>query len=116
MVREQKVARGPRAPSAGEKEKHEASHLPHEVWCDHCVRGRSREDAHSASTGTKEVAAVSLDYCFVGKKGEEPLKVLVVRDRDTKAVYAHAVRRKGGDDSVVRVVAGDLDLVTSEWR
>ena len=94
-AREAKVVSGPKAPSASEREKHEVTHLPHQGWCEHCVRGRSREDAHRrAGVQEREVPTVSLDYCFVGKKGEEQLKVLVVHDGESKAVFAHVVNKK----------------------
>ena len=58
------------------------------------------------------VPTVSLGYSFVGKTGEEQLKVLVVRDGESKAVFAHVVSRKGGGGGgVVRAVAEDLDLM-----
>ena len=60
-AREAKVVSGPKAPSASEREKHEVTHLPHQGWCEHCVRGRSREDAHrSAGVQEREVTTVSL--------------------------------------------------------
>jgi hypothetical protein len=57
----------------------------------------------------RSVPTVSFDYCFIGDKGElasqedadaEPgsIKVLVIRDNKSKAVFAHVVPVKGVDE------------------
>ena len=75
------------------------------------MRGRSREDAHrGVGAQERDVPTASLDYCCVGKKGEEQLKILVARDGESKAAFAHVASRKGeGGEGVARAVAEDLD-------
>ena len=92
------------------------THLPHQGWCEHCVRGRSREDARrSAGVQKRAAPTVSLDYCFVGKKGEEQLKVPVAHDAESKAAFVHVANRKGGSgEGAVRAAVEDLDLLGYE--
>ena len=53
----------------------------------------------------REVPTANLDYCSVGKIGEEQLEVLAVNDGASKAAFAHVVTRKGGGgEGVVRWV------------
>ena len=40
------VIKAPRMPTQAEVEAHEATHLPHEDWCDVCARGRGRNKPH----------------------------------------------------------------------
>ena len=64
---------------------------------------------------------MSFDYCFIGDKGdivtqieadEEPgsIKVLVVRDNRSKAVFAHTVPVKGADEGgfAVKAIVDDV--------
>ena len=65
---------------------------------------------------------MSMDYAFVTRKGtvvsegdegwddEEALKLLIVKDSLSRAVFAHAVPRKGVDDNryAVDMVVGDV--------
>ena len=41
-----KVVRTPKQPTDLEKAQHAATHLPMATWCDHCVRGKAKEDVH----------------------------------------------------------------------
>ena len=43
---EPKVVRAPRVPTQEERDAHEATHIPHEEWCEVCVAGRGRNKAH----------------------------------------------------------------------
>ena len=36
--------RTPAQPSRAEREEHELTHFPYRTWCDHCVRGRAKDD------------------------------------------------------------------------
>ena len=40
------VVRVPRTPTQKEIDAHEATHLPHEDWCEFCMSGRGRNKAH----------------------------------------------------------------------
>eukprot|EP00969_Alexandrium_andersonii_P031901 1393844-Alexandrium_andersonii.AAC.1 len=62
----------------------------------------------SALPGEHTVAEVAMDYCFPTKDGSDAsLTVLVVKDRDARAILAHPVLRKGRlrGDAVDRAVA-----------
>eukprot|EP00969_Alexandrium_andersonii_P167824 7419319-Alexandrium_andersonii.AAC.1 len=62
----------------------------------------------SAPTGTRDVPEVAMDYCFPTKDtSETTLTVLVIKDRDSRAILAHPVLRKGRlrDETVDQAVA-----------
>eukprot|EP00969_Alexandrium_andersonii_P044247 1941365-Alexandrium_andersonii.AAC.1 len=62
----------------------------------------------SALPGEHAVPEVAMDYCFLAKDGSDAsLTVLVIKDRDSSAVLAHPVLRKGRlhDDTVDQAVA-----------
>eukprot|EP00969_Alexandrium_andersonii_P159058 7026958-Alexandrium_andersonii.AAC.1 len=57
----------------------------------------------SALPGEHTVPEVAMDYCFLAKDGRgTSLTVLVIKDRNSKAILAHPVLRKGRlrDDAV----------------
>eukprot|EP00969_Alexandrium_andersonii_P351454 15435465-Alexandrium_andersonii.AAC.1 len=50
----------------------------------------------SDPAGTHDVPEVAMDYCFLTKDtSDTTLTVLVVKDRDSRAILAHPVLRKG---------------------
>eukprot|EP00969_Alexandrium_andersonii_P085643 3776081-Alexandrium_andersonii.AAC.1 len=50
----------------------------------------------SAPTGTHDVPEVAMDYCFLTKDpSETTLPVPVIKGRDSRAILAHPVLRKG---------------------
>eukprot|EP00969_Alexandrium_andersonii_P252756 11170477-Alexandrium_andersonii.AAC.1 len=50
----------------------------------------------SALPGEHTVPEVAMDYCFLTKDGSEAtLTVLVIKDRDSRAILAHPVLCKG---------------------
>eukprot|EP00969_Alexandrium_andersonii_P196316 8673099-Alexandrium_andersonii.AAC.1 len=50
----------------------------------------------SALPGEHTVPEVAMDYCFLAKDGSETsLTVLVIKDRDSRAIPAHPVLCKG---------------------
>ena len=90
---------------------HCITHYPYQSWCPHCVEGRGREFGHS--THAKEPRAaptISFDYAFLSdgaeitsqdafeSAGDSAIKVLVVRDDKSKAVFGHVVPQKGIDE------------------
>ena len=114
----------PELPSQSEIDDHNVDHCPYRSWCRHCVEGRARELAHKLQDqSSRKIATVSFDYLFITRgnaftreeweleKSDEPfLKVLVVCDSKSKAVFAHGVPAKGLDDKgfIVRCVADDV--------
>ena len=110
---QRRVLPTPDLPSQSDQEKHREDHLPYASWCDHCVEGRGREMGHHAThSGAKSVPTISFDYMFMNSKGEacdeitddgadvhkDGIKVLVVKDSKSKAIFAHVVPSKGVDD------------------
>ena len=41
-----KIMKAPRVPTLAEREAHMATHLPHEDWCEICMKGRGRNAPH----------------------------------------------------------------------
>ena len=82
QVEQSEEGRKPRAKkipenvSSEEFHAHMLTHIPMRSWCDHCVKGKSREDDHKPRVESKdpnEVPRVRMDYCFLGHvaKGTE---------------------------------------------
>eukprot|EP00969_Alexandrium_andersonii_P199192 8796085-Alexandrium_andersonii.AAC.1 len=62
----------------------------------------------SALPGDHTVPEVAMDYCFLTKDGSDTtLTVLVIKDRDSRAILARPVLRKGRlhEDTVDQAVA-----------
>ena len=49
-----KVVRVPRTPTQAEIDAHEATHMPHEEWCEFCIAGRARNKPHKSKSRTSE--------------------------------------------------------------
>ena len=81
-----------------------------------------REMAHTCSSASREIPVISMDYCFLSKRGlfdhgewtplpgEQALKILIVRDSRSKVVFAHAVPTKGVDQHrhVIDCIVDDI--------
>ena len=48
------MVRAPRVPTQKERDAHEATHIPHEEWCEACMAGRGRNKPHRKRKGPKE--------------------------------------------------------------
>ena len=108
---DKRVSADPGQPTRSEREDHNVDHTPYRSWCEECVRGRATGEQHRATGGVRSMPVISMDYLFVtqgqilrrseleGGDDDERfvLKVLVVKDSKTKAVFAHAVDKKGAD-------------------
>ena len=112
----------PELPPRAVVDKHCIDHWPPRSWCDECIEGHGRESRHGQVLDSHRVAIVSMDYAFVTRRGtvvsegddgwddEEALKLLIVKDSLSRAVFAHAVPRKGVNDKryAVDMVVGDV--------
>ena len=119
----------PNMPTQSERDDHDLTHYPYRSWCKHCVEGRGVDMGHrmGGDHSSRGVAIISFDYIFVTDgsvhsrdeweksderevDGKTMLKVLVVRDMRSKAVFAHAVETKGDDEAgfAVRCVVDDV--------
>ena len=59
-VLQPKMVRVPRGPAQKEIDMHNATHLPHEEWCEFCIAGRGRNRPHMSkrpSAGQEEPEA-----------------------------------------------------------
>ena len=77
------------------------THVPFRAWCRHYL------ESHAGAKDPRAAAVVSFDYAFLSDHGEittddefaaagdGAVKMLVVRDSRSKAVFAHVVPQKG---------------------
>jgi hypothetical protein len=92
-----KPCRDPGAPTHAEVEAHEPTHLPYRSWCPVCVAGRRDNPQHRRREDEdREVPEVIMDYAFIRRQNEkETLTILIVKDRDTRALRGAVMRHKG---------------------
>ena len=113
-ARAARPAHDPGAPTQAERDAHSATHLPFRSWCDECVQGRRDAPPHCRTKrGAGEIPEVSFDYAFCRRDDEAELAtLLVMRDRDSKAIRAWTLEHKGVDmeETVSRAVAGIQQL------
>ena len=108
------------APFMKENEEHFVSHFPFRAWCEHSVRGKAKAMRHvKVNHSEEQVPVISVDYCFMNSKDDTIITddtqpkhspVLVVRDRWTKMIFAHALPYKGVQKGPVgwKCLLGDL--------
>ena len=118
-IRKPKSKKIPDNVSQEEYNSHMLTHLPLRSWCDHCMKGKVREDGHfkrNPSSNPSEVPRVSMDYCYLGRvvksvgqdipsedkiedlktaqdEEEGTVPVLVITDEKTGCVFAGAVAK-----------------------
>ena len=113
-ARAARPARDPGAPTAAEREAHEATHLPFRIWCPECVAGRRDNPAHrKVPEDENAVPEVMLDYAFVRREGEtERATVLLLKDRRSRAMRAWVMQHKGAstEEAVDRGLKGIIDF------
>ena len=113
-ARAARPARDPGAPTQADRDAHAATHLPFRSWCAECVQCRADAPPHyRTKRAAGEVPEVAFDYAFVRRDDEEAVAtLLVMRDRDSKAIRAWALQHKGVDlaETVNRAVAGVHEL------
>ncbi len=124
----QKAVRSPKRPSLKEVEEHELTHCPYRAWCDHCVRGQAKDDAHPAVAGEmaeSAVVRVLMDYCFFqeGLKSKvteheesttakTSLTVMVMLETLCHSVWAYAVESKGaGETWMTEQIVEDIETI-----
>jgi hypothetical protein len=113
-ARKVKVVRDPSAPTKAERDAHEAIHLPFRVWCTDCINGRRDNPPHIRTPNAViEVPEVLFDYCFVRRDDEEEtITILLMKDRQSRAIRAWVAPHKGVDldGTVERAVQGINEL------
>ena len=118
--RRPRAKRIPDTVSKAEFEEHTLTHLPMRSWCDHCMKGKVREDAHPTrepSGRASEVPRLSLDYCFLGRalkteitSAEEVkvpqdekdglLPILVIVDEKSGCVFSGVIMMTDAENSI----------------
>ena len=108
--REARVQPVPRQPTAQERLLHEATHLPFQPWCGHCVAMRSMPDrAESLVDVPRDIPTISYDFCFTGfdeegkledcpaqdAENRRALKCMIIHDTATGSVAAVPCESKG---------------------
>ena len=123
-----RAVRAPYTPSAREVEAHELTHCPPRQWCDHCVKGQSKDVPHATIKGDlseSSIVRVMMDYCFltedaVGQstdheeteKAKTSLTVLVLVESLCRSIWAYAVESKGASEAwVVEQILEDMQTV-----
>eukprot|EP00435_Cladocopium_sp_Y103_P016734 s3384_g4.t1 len=99
LVGGENQVRAPGEPSEEEKAKHMLTHLPTASWCEHCTRGKGREDPHKRTDG--ERAVVQIDYSYLKANGnfeemtEDPAVIVMTAvDRGTGFFTAMSIPTK----------------------
>eukprot|EP00971_Amphidinium_carterae_P312188 6205189-Amphidinium_carterae.1 len=89
----------PTAPSDEERRYHNLTHYPYKEWCEHCVRGRGREDRHQTQREADQqgTPVVQLDYSFL-TDGELQIPLLAAIDNVYHRTMAVWVPLKGAED------------------
>ena len=102
-----------------EIQEHLRTHVPYRSRCQHCVSGRGVSTQHRRRIPGKdsvEVATVAVD-CLRNTPGEDSIPVLVMRDRETRPLSAHAVPLKGAVmEWTAQQVVCDLERLGHDGR
>ena len=99
-----RMTRNPADPTADERARHDATHLPFRAWCPVCVAARATEDPHYRATANEKAEGkpqVCADYCQVGddiEDKDDKQECLVARDKWTKMMHACISDVKGNED------------------
>ncbi|CAE7822254.1 unnamed protein product [Symbiodinium necroappetens] len=89
----------PDEPTPQEIAEHMITHQPYRAWCSQCVAHRGRQDQHhDLDHAHTSESVVSLDFGFCKRQESEEnlLTVVVIHDRQTKALHAIPTMSKGG--------------------
>ena len=106
------VKKGPKEPSAREREYHEARcHVEYRNWCPHCVAARGVGQQHKSSDlntdPDEKLPTLSIDYGFMSKKGEDgAMPMLCVKEKHSKKHAASVVDAKGATDYATSFLVG----------
>ena len=109
-----KIARDPGDPTPGERERHNATHIPYRSWCPVCVKGKGKEESHRRQKRGDESCKPHLcfDYKTFGQEGDydDKATVLVCKDEITKMKFAHICERKGATEKwVIEKIIEDIN-------
>ena len=98
-VRQPRIGWRPMAPTKAETEEHYSLHLNYRAWCEHCRKGRGRQDPHIVEAHDRERLRITFnaDYAFLTpeEKEEDMQPSLVMYDDDKESLWAIGVESKG---------------------
>ena len=89
--------RQPEAPTEEERRTHELTHLPAAAWCEDCVRGRGKAQAHEDQRGHTIDAilpVIQMDYFYAGDDETSTLGVAAC-DRASTSLFGSGATQKG---------------------
>ena len=114
-ARAARPSRDPGAPTQADRDAHAATHRPCRSGCGDCVHGRQDAPPHGRQKRVAgEVPEVAFDYAFIRRDDEEEVAtLLVMRDRDTKAVRAWVLPHKGAQTLLRQWTARSLASASS---
>ena len=106
-------------PTRDEFEEHMRTHIPFRNWCEFCVKGKSRSDAHGkdagekASLGEDSIPRIGIDYTYPrqgkDKRSEEGgMPIIVMKNSKDKWVSAFVVPQKGVCEYAVKAVSREI--------
>ena len=87
----------PAIPTPAEVSEHELTHLPAKPWCEHCIRGRGRDEVHRSTKNDhidQVVPLIEMDYFFVTDTQDSQTGLVAVC-RSTGYSFCSAVAEKG---------------------
>ena len=90
----------PCLPTIEVQRRHNRNHIPFRSWCKYCVQGRLQHGPHVGGAAQRRepgaLPEVHMDYAFFrNEQAGESVPVLVLKERDSKALSAHVVPFKG---------------------
>ncbi len=110
-----KTARSPSEPSQAEREEHNLTHCKFRSWCDPCVKGQAKDDAHGTVQGEyaeSSIPRVTMDYAFLTEnvkakedefteevKAKVSMTILVLVESMCRSVWTYAVESKGASEN-----------------
>eukprot|EP00969_Alexandrium_andersonii_P222990 9848786-Alexandrium_andersonii.AAC.1 len=85
------------------QQKRNLTHADYQPWCEHCVAGHGRADAHRRDPARKDqdVAYVEADFAFLDRPGQEdsPTCILDLKDKRSGAIFAAMTQSKSSTDT-----------------
>ena len=106
-----RLAQTPRTSSKADIDQHTNAQSPYSPWCEHCVKGRAKDDCLRTFPGEfadSSVVRVSMDYCFFTEDekhretdhvdkatAQVSMTVLVLVETICWSMWAYNVQNKG---------------------
>ena len=112
------TVKSPASPTADEVQTHNLTHNPYQSWCPVCVAAQGKEDAHRRDGNNEDaegaLKTIGIDYGFIGdgQEGDNPnqAKLIVAKDFESGALWAHAIEMKGKcDEWVIKQLVSDIE-------